>query len=532
VESGSADVVGVVHEDRLTAFGKWAVVNPAVVDRTLRESLGGIRDREAFDGAVASLPYNEVIARYADEDYADRLFAHYSSLSSVPVVEIRDLGIENSRSGLMFSGVSFRNVPAVLPEAIDAFVLLDAEDSGRDGKSRGLLDRIALESARMGIDMTELRRAYEAKPVAEVQDFLTAYYVYLRDSNGQFGSIYDRFFETVGETEKVRLSSRLEGLSVVKLKNWYMLPQDFLFSEFGLIDLGDGLYHHATYDSVDELYGLVQASDASVSDVQSLHHRVRRMAAHEDMSHAGENAQEKAEALVLLRMIYGHPKVVREVNVANERARYDAYTGNWYDTTYAFPQAFYRFMLEEKVKGTALYADVLSHFRLSPDIELLDTDARSIMDVEELMPAGSMKRDLANYARISRSPTLANLFVPSSSRVGSDTTDFRLYLYANNPQLLPGFEGVYTEHADGSVSVENGTDDFIRVNGNVMMLRSTEGHVSTYRSVGMSGFERTNIRDFSGLHVEGGSIAGGVESAGERLATGKKLNRGHVAGFE
>jgi hypothetical protein len=524
--------VGAVHEDRMTVFGKRATVNPAVVERTLRDALGGIRDRAAFDGAVAALPYDEVIARYADRDYADGLFERYSAYTAVPVVEIRDSELSQVSDGAAFPGVASGDVSKGLTDAIDMFVLIDGEaERPGDDAARKLLHRIALESARTGIDMTELQRAYGAKPLSEVQDFMTAYHVYLRDGNDRFGGIYDRFFEKGKAVEKARLDSRLEGLSVVKVRDWYGFPANYLFAGFGLIDMGGGFFHHVSKIQ-DSKFEIQNSNIPGFND--SGGRRLRKMAGREDMPPATEDAQAEAEQLVLSRLIYGHPGTVREVNVADERARYYAFDGNWYDTTYAFPRAFYRFMLEEKVKGTELYADVLSHFRLSPEIELLDTDAGSISDIEELMPEGKMKRGLANYAHISRSPTLAGLFLPAEAP-GPDTMGFRQYLYANSPQLLPAFAGVYTDHADGSVSVENGTEDFIKINGDVMVLRSTEGNVSTYRPVGVAGFESTNRRDFPDMNVEERSVVERTDSTDERMTAGSNLygqNDEGMRGFE
>jgi len=225
---------------------------------------------------------------------------------------------------------------------------------------------------------------------------------------------------------------------------------------------------------------------------------VRKQAAAEEMPSYTENTQETSERLVLNRIIYGHPKVNRQVNPIDERVKYAAFDGNKTDINYRFPFDFYNYMLEEKAKGSDLYKYALLHFRLSPNVELLDSDEQSIRDIEVLMPEGKMKRDLANYAHISRSDTVGSLFMPAEM-TGVETLKFKAYLYANHPELLAVTQGVTEETTAAGINkdrllLRNSSEDFIRMgDGTVWYLTGTNDDVSTYTRLSDSIFGDTNV---------------------------------------
>jgi hypothetical protein len=187
---------GIVHEARTTVFGKRAAVNPAVVERTLTDVLGGIKDRAAFDQALRTLPYEEIIERYADPDYANALFEHYSACTIIPVVEISDKGLQAYRTAnLPFT--PFEATPETLSGAIDVFLQTEAPNhvSQADGSTENLINIISRESAHIGVDMTNLPRAYATKSFPDVQDFVASYQTFLNKKNNDFANEYNRFFE-------------------------------------------------------------------------------------------------------------------------------------------------------------------------------------------------------------------------------------------------------------------------------------------------------------------------------------------------
>ena len=418
---------GIVHEDRITAFGKYAAVNPAVVERTLIDALGGIKDRTAFDNAVSTLPYEEIIARYTDPHYADQLFEWYSAYSIIPVADAPNsiLHAYRSASPPLIPPIK---IPETLSSAIDTF--LSINPYARPVSERELIHTIITESAKISVDMTDLLRAYETKSLQDMQDFIANYQTFLDKKNDNFRNEYDQFFDVQDDVVKIRLDSRLEQFNIIKIHDWYTYPPDYLFAHYGLIHLGNGLYHFTRETDINELYeALAMQNNESVS---ALKKRVGYMAAQKNVPESGYMTQQKEELLVLYNLAYKHPNVPADIDIQQELSRYKTNEGTLEnrEILHTFPYAFYRFMLEEKANNTPLYQDILSHFKLSEKTELLDTDANSIKDIEDLFPEGrafQMKQGLQ----------IGGLFITNRQqqqhavRVFRNGTPYLIYIHAN-----------------------------------------------------------------------------------------------------
>jgi hypothetical protein len=520
-----------VYGSRKTRAGKYEALNPAIVDSTLAERLGGISDRELFAEAVYDLPYETVIERYeSDSVFAEELYKRYSVYSEVPAVDISEEGIVQQKNGSLSDQlVSFENTESV-ERSIDMLTSVRSEEWENRSRIVSLLRKIAKEAARSGLDLSALPGMYDVKPMEEIQDFLASTDVFLTDQDiTAFGEVYDSFFgiEHTPVSEKMLLDKGLRGLSIVRIRKGAAFnPHGVdLFEGYGLVYLGNDLYHKVDPDvSTGTLYEDLYAmaiNDPSILPVEAYYPAGFRKGAFSREKLADPKNRDRVldsmkahilgqiqkyngpvgegtEKLILYKTLFGHPlNVEAEVDTALELAKYHSLRrerGDYYDLTYAFPVRFARYVLEEKVRDSDVYRYALSHFAVSENdsVSLKDTDAYSIREIEEWMPAGKMREDLRQYAYLSRDASLQGLFVRETETGAMDSMKFRQWLYVNHPGLLPNYTSDYTANREtGLTEVRNMFDDFIKIDGAVHYLK---GQHNEYGFYDVAGF-----MDFSGM---------------------------------
>jgi hypothetical protein len=541
--------------------------NMVRIDRIMRERLGGITDRSEFDADVNRLvdenEYGAVdwegwIARYnEDVVMADAIYKRYSRMTRIAVIDFAETGVEQSRPERIrrLTEMITRDTSAVRG-AIEA-----AMEAGEETAEEKLRE-VALLSSEHHIDMTDLLARYRERGLAATQAFLGAYSVYLNqgqgiEESGEEGDVralfirsYEEFFgrrmEESGNEEVVSLPKKMDGLTVVKVRDWYRYPENHLFAQYGLLDIGGGRYQRVSFDeTLEELYEAVldktgeqrqENKDRAETErqrekrMERLKRVVQRQASREEMrGRAGEDgetigAQELAERVVLYRMIYGYDKTS-----PNEKTRDGVYSASG---LLDFGMDFYRYMMEEKVRDTDLYRDVLSRFALTSGVEIKDGDARTAREVWDGMPEGEMKDRLGRYAMASRNPQLGALAEVVAEDWMAKTEDERVVddeaigrqklreLYLNNPSLLPLYDGrVVRDGAapERKMQTENMFDDFVRMDDGVYEITALDGRVATYEKVGGWSYgdvnstvgERGKVEvssDFGAMNMEAGMV--------------------------
>jgi hypothetical protein len=529
-------LIGAVCRSEKNRLGKRIAENPSVVHATLAETLGGLTGRNAFADALYSLPYPEIIERYdRDSAFADALFEHYAAYTAVPEVQISPEGIEPKRrdAPLLFAlalpDSDSEQRLAQLSGKTDLLAALDGQAWTEAGRVRKLLQAIALDAAQTGLDLTELPDLHEVKSREEMQDFLLASDAFLHGgSAADYTQAYRRFFgiSDAPLTVKRRLDKRLQQLSTVWTDE--DLSSAVLFDEYGLIALGDGLYHRvdmslsngALYDSLRTLVqenpemlpaeaypsaflkkgvpdpGKLRSPDNREQLLESLRLYIRKQM----QAYTGIHGRE-TEKLVLFKTIFGHPlNMESSVHIAAQEDRFYFAEDPVPDTAWTFPFRFYRYMLTEKAKRSELYASVLSHFSLSNDgvVKLTHDDPQTGRDIAALMPEGDMRRQLVQYVATSRHPSLQGLFadeIRSGRKIREES--FERALYVNNPELLPEFRGQYHPkiRPDGEpataesvpeeqIEVKNTFDGFIRIGDRVYYLEDENADSGFYRHAG------------------------------------------------
>jgi hypothetical protein len=148
-----------------------------------------------------------------------------------------------------------------ISESIDVLLSMDDDSWSNRGHVVPVLKKIAIESARRGMDLSLLPAMYDIKSREEIQDFLASADVFFMHRDVEsFSTAYELFFETDDSpvNEKILMDSRLKGLSIVRTD--MDAPSNILFEYWGLIDLGNGLYHKVDSGaSNEELYDALYA---------------------------------------------------------------------------------------------------------------------------------------------------------------------------------------------------------------------------------------------------------------------------------
>jgi hypothetical protein len=537
-------LVGKIYNPVKNSFGKYITENPAIVESVLAKQLGGITDETAFKEAVYSLPYRQVIERYEnDAAFATDLYNHYSAYTQVPIIVLEADGQVTRQTTRTFLDTRITNAHIAtaddsyknnLSQEIDLLTSLgDYTWRNESDKIERLLYRVAANAANIGLDLTNLPAMYDIKSMEEIQDFLGATDVFIAndsiETTAAYQDAYAAFFGIKTEvlTDNRTLPKRLQGLAIVSAADEF--SNSFYFEDYGLIPLGDNLFHKVdTSTPNDTLYNALYSlavNDPSMLPKEAYHKVVfkdgtldrsklsnarnkeavisgiksyvqKQVARYEQSYNRGN-----LEKLVLYKTVFGHPiNMEYGVDVESEAAKYAYLKGEKIAVDGTVYQAaamdFYITMLKEKLKNSDLYKNVLAHFdienrtMLSGEIILQHDDPKTKRDIDALMPKGKLRQELIKYVAASRHPSLSGLFEDEiKNAVGKETlsetlksSEFRQWLYSKHPELLPKFKGVYTKNESNFNIIEaaNTFDEFIRLDEGVYMRVSENGQGSLY----------------------------------------------------
>jgi hypothetical protein len=456
--------------------GKYQQANPYIAQKQIVDTLGGIKDRNEFDSAVA-----ENSMEVAKNDFED--LSQYTELT---VKEVQPDGTITERK-LNRTAEKFQETltdPSndELRKEID-YILNIPPDIAQTSQSEiaDLLEELREKAVDIGLDLTDIGQKYTEKGIGELTRFLVA----LRTLNAQnlekFAQVYDSFFdidtETV-ETEKIKGATQTTEKIYNKQKTAFEM-----FAENGLLYQGNNLYKRTNNrKSLEETLDIMEKRPEMFPQEIFDGINMTNMAQVRDRieNYANEQVQEietgnlfdtdKLKVYFLNTVYFGTPTNIQE-NIKNV----ENIVGKEIDTQYLstdFIADFNKQSLKEKIKGSQKYRDFYSNFNITKDgIEPINTDPLSIQIMEEYMD-----EDTRNYFSLKKD---SNVFTQAEESSYVDDVLAERNRAINSPKSVPLYKGQFEQKSARTIKVKNPTENFIRTRDGVYELtekNSTDGY--------------------------------------------------------
>lgn len=515
----SADIDSDINEvtDAYTSSGKKDFINPEKLENDLLDALGGIKDQSEFEQAVFNLPYDSVIERYqSDAEYANDLFSRYSAYDRAGVVYSEGNARTTSSAPTLLS-YSIYNEKAAGEIEADLAVLtaVDPEVWSDDTLIKEGLRRVTINAANMGIDLTGLEDAYDAKEQIEIEDFLLGLDTYVRslapgrEMNTSFSHDYDAFFSLGSPvTRPVMLSENEKILNnIVVRDNSGIAYNDIqLYERFGLIRLRDNIFLKVDKPNRDEIYDVAyQLNDAysklykrPLVPIGDISGKSREEVISLIKEWANKNSSSRqSEEMVLLKTIYNldiNPvpatvDIQRELNRYMERQKHVPISP--YDNI-----RLRNLVLKEKIASSDLYNKILSGIVFDPvsfSLHLANSGPISVREIE-LSTSGELKDLLLRSALGSNDASLNNLFYIQDYPDIYRNVDFYRDLYMRHPELAPEINVSYQTLEDGRIKTYF-SGDFVNVDNILMEKIAEDGGMSVFEEIGAA---RESSMDYMG----------------------------------
>lgn len=252
-----SEVVFDIPNGERNKYGVEGRVNPNDVTQSIAETVVGIREREAFDEAFLSVPYEPVVTEYFNnKDFADRMYERFSNLDYVPVQKVSAEGVlipknqinkvETLENTLDLDSVDFKGDIEVL-ESIPEDIWNQNIEEVEQG-----LESIRKSAIEAGLDLEGLEDLSHRRP--EVLRLLRSLRNLQLAQNTQnfenFKNNYRDIFE-IGDTQVINIEKSREGINI-RVENPKSSTE--MFSENSMIEVAPNLYKVVPEKSSEQLY--------------------------------------------------------------------------------------------------------------------------------------------------------------------------------------------------------------------------------------------------------------------------------------
>lgn len=526
--------LSVVYDtENVIGLGKFQQLNPFLIDKELRQKVGGIKNREQFEQALRTA--NEaIVERYnANPVYANKLFDAYSEMDRMLMLE------DDLEGGLSY--VVQNNIKAfteqslvVGQEATDLKNILGLllstprivwANSGVEIED--MLLRAEDYASDLGIDiigMSEQEYSYD-----EAMSFLNSLSILvnaaeinavqetdLQNFYDNYNIIFSQNLQPVFTAREMNPNNRGRTLTVVDSNK----SEQELFDQNSLIKANDeGVYHRVSrQQDIEQLYDytvdLIQFNP-NIIDKKALYPSTYTQSGNFSYQKATDPAnreqiredlirytqqQTLSEELILYKIAFGHPLTfpAPQKSLQAEYTRYKTVKEDFNYLTTDFISDFARIYLQEKLKDSELFKKVLTHFAFNErGIVLKDTDLYSRQEIQLFTPEKGTLAKIKQYAAISKDPQLNSLYsIEPSLEVIPE--DFKRQFYINNPSQLDEKAIQYELSEDEEfLATQNLKDNYINIKGDIWEKAREYKNITVYQRLPVN----TNP-DFSNYQIE------------------------------
>ena len=469
-----------IYGNEYDALGKRKAVNLYEVEATIKDVVGGIKDRAEFDRAFESVPYESIVDRYlSDPDYADSMFDYYSKFTRAEVVDMDGQPVSDSIGSATeeYLGGTEDEI-AEARDALSSIIDMTDEDINDLGKVRESLSNAAVALADVGIDISDVIESPSAlgEPVRELAASIDAVLSDMSSRRGEV-DITDMVAAidamTGKGTPRTSVVEMGDQENIVVSRSGMRTPSDMY--EAGFLQVGRGVYRRVEpIEDVEAVYSAmadvvmaypealptVNIGDVSGLSKEEVVERLRRKV-------LSYSSSLNTERMVLTRMAMGLPIDVRyeSVDEVRELNRYREGSRRKVDL-YKGITEFRKEWIKEKIKNSDLYRNVLRFisFEKGMTLRLNRTDGLTARDIELSLPDGKIRDFLMDYAMTTADASFSSLFYLDSDYSGIADNRFQRELRRRNPALTRQVGGPVKMNEDGTMELD-GTYDNYMANG-------------------------------------------------------------------
>jgi predicted GNAT family acetyltransferase len=421
VSSGETTIIGTARKMSLEE----------VSDVLTDEIEPGLSDG-VFMFKLQELPFNKIVDRaLSDTNYRNELKESIDRTRKVEKLEIGPDGVLRVSESDTFS-----TVKSTLPVGTNTVEL-----KGRLNTLKGFTDFAWTQQedikkvlkknseifAKYNIDLAGLETLSNSS--TEVELLMTSAINVLDNPSNtsiqQFSELKDQLLGKESPVAKVKLSENYDGLNIVRVES--TMTDEAMFTEHGLIKIQDNYYHKVDKDTSIEdtyelLYDMYLAADFSIPNEliteRNKSNPSNKPQVMEDIStfinsrETNLDLNESRELVSALQVAFGHSaipstprnkKLANAINTVTEVAEIED----------SFIPDFYNYYIEEKIKNSRIYKDVLSKLKFT-EKGIVPTDR-----IESLEGIQDRVR-LEDYIRLRRDSDMNHLVNQSELDVTED----------------------------------------------------------------------------------------------------------------
>jgi len=444
---------------RRTVFGSSERVSQQEIDQIIKNTVKNFTDEVDLLNKLQEMPYEGLAEAFEeDAEFAKALLNKLKDIKSIPVLSIRDgqLSQENNTRYTTVKNTIKRDENTVLVEAqYDYLNTLDPQvwEANQD-LIKKILNEIELDFAKIGVDVVGIANSSIQRD--EVIEVVASAIEMLQGINDRtisdFSTRMEALAPTVNKGATARLDNAYLGYNIITLKS--NQSENTLFDEFGLIKIGEDLYHKvdqgADVNDIKEfLYQEVMDDNLDIPLKDGTDNKISVL---EDISSylmtrdTGADFR-NVELLSAYQVAFNHKPISRSVDIGgliNIKTNEEYLKMN-------FISDFYSYILKEKAEDSPIFRGVLSKFDILDNDITLSESLQSIEGIE-------FEQELKDYITLKRSSEMNHLTYNSNPVVNND-----LYVL-NNPRSVSEYKSHYKVDK-GFVVTPSNVNDFIKVDG-------------------------------------------------------------------
>lgn len=471
-------------------LGRHKKVSDSEVDTLIAETTKDYSTEADFYVKIQELDIPSLVQEFNEnETFAKSVFERIDNFTPVNVVEIVEGEIVNKAIN---STISTINSTIMLGRdskdfrtLVDTVLMIDVDILESEPQAfRENLIKLEKLAARLNIDIIGVKdlAVDEALELLNETSILANKASQKRattDDINSFSEIRDQLLnDDRGFEQSLEILDPIYNtLSTLKL--YSELSEEKLFVKYGLIRIGDNLYHRVTSeDSVTELYdelykrylddsSVIPKGYITVKDKMNPSFKptiLEGLKSFINTRQTGLDIESMPinERASIFQVLFNH----KPLAVENKNA-FDAIAGAEASSDYLtkqFVADFYTLYLTEKQADSKLYKDVLSRFVFNnKDITVKNIDNRflnTLNSLKDTLPAYNQIRSYAALKKNDPINKLANINKPIGILPNVDRIQI-----TNNPHMIPTYQGSVTRVKDYIYTKSK--DSFIKVKGDI-----------------------------------------------------------------
>lgn len=517
------ELISVQDTSELIGIGKFRELNPFLIDKGLRQKVGGIKNREQFETALDTA--NEAIVEqyYSNTEFANNLFEAYSQMDRMPLLE------DDAQGGL--SAKVNNNIKTFTQQSL----ILDADNTqllniidllkstpplvwaNSSVEIEDMLLRVEDYATDAGIDVIGI--SDQEYTYNEMQNLLSSVESLalgniveadIQNFADNYNSVFKNNLAPLITARNINPSNKGRNLVVVDS----IKSEQQLFDENNLVKANnEGVYHRINrQQDIENLYDYVTdlvQFNPNVIDKQALYstaysnnvfnykkasNPVNKEAIRDDIRRYVQQ-QGFSEELTLYKIAFGHPLTFPApiIDKQQEISKALSVKENYDYLTKDYIADFARTYLQEKLNNSDIFNKLYNHFAFNErGIVLKDNDPYSKQEISLLTPENSLLRQ---YTAISKDSDLNTLFaVPLNEAIlEKSVREF----YMNNPEQLPQKTLQYELTEDEAyLATQNLQDNYLNINNEIWEKVKPYKNITIYQrlpNIQDPNFNRYNI---------------------------------------